>query len=129
MIHFKHTGLVNLLNNILVITDHFVRKSMAKIFIGLLSLYGIIKKETIIQLLAENNGKINMNECNHCTKEADIEPLPSCVPVTLIDNRQISHSKSPIISASTNIKKASGYLFCDHNSWLLESRETGEDRE
>lgn len=55
-------------------------------------------------------------------------PLPSSVPVTLLDNEQISHSKSPIISASTNIKKVSGYLFCDHNSWLLESREMGEDR-
>jgi len=24
-----------------------------------------------LQLLAENNGKMNMNECNHYTKEAD----------------------------------------------------------
>lgn len=49
------------LNNIRVIVDHFVRKSIAKIFTGLLRFYAITKKETSIQLLAENNGKMNMN--------------------------------------------------------------------
>lgn len=53
--------MIHFLNNILVIVDHFIRKSIAKIFIGLLRFYAITKKETLIQLLAENNGKMNMN--------------------------------------------------------------------
>jgi len=49
MTHFKHTSFVNVLNNILV---HFLRKSMAKIFLGLLSFYAIAKKETIIAIIS-----------------------------------------------------------------------------
>ncbi len=56
-------------------------------------MYTITLKEAIFQL-AENNGKINMNECSHCTKEAYYDIMTPSDP-----------SKSPIISASTNIKR------------------------